>query len=171
MAFPLILLGVLSVLGGALNLPFGDLHFLESWLEPVFGDRLHHLGLSGSTKLGLAVATSALCLLGVGIAALVFLGRRVREEAVEPEVLRRGWYVDTLYSAIVETPGRLLSAWSAYVLDLKVIDGAVNGVAALVRAGGSRLRAVQSGYVRSYALAVASGAVLVLGYAVVRAGG
>ncbi|HEX2273052.1 MAG TPA: NADH-quinone oxidoreductase subunit L [Acidimicrobiales bacterium] len=171
MALPLVVLAVLSVVGGGINLPFGDLHFLESWLEPVFGEHLHHLGLSGSTKLALAVATSALCAVGLGVAALVFLGRRVREEAVEPEVLRRGWYVDTLYSALVETPGRLLSAWSAYVLDLKVIDGAVNGVASLVRAGGSRLRAVQSGYVRNYALAVASGAVLVLGYVVVRTGG
>ena len=171
MAFPLIVLAALSVAGGALNLPFGDLHFLESWLEPVFHDHLHHLGLSGSTKVGLAVATSALCLLGIGVAALVFLRRRVREERFEPEVLRRGWYVDTLYSAVVETPGRLLSAWSAYFLDLKVIDGAVNGVASLVRAGGSRLRAIQSGYVRSYALAVTSGAVLVLGYVVVRNGG
>jgi NADH-quinone oxidoreductase subunit L len=171
MAFPLIVLAALSVVGGALNLPFGDLHFLESWLEPVFHDHLHHLSLSGSTKLGLAIATSALCLLGIGLAALIFLRRRVREERFEPEVLRRGWYVDTLYSALVETPGRLLSAWSAYFLDMKVIDGAVNGVASLVRAGGSRLRAVQSGYVRSYALAVASGAVLVLGYVVVRNGG
>ena len=171
MAVPLVVLAVLSVVGGVLNLPFGDLHFLEAWLEPVFEDHLHHLGLSGSTKLVLAVAAAAASLLGIGVAALIFLGRRVREEAVEPQVLRRGWYVDTLYSAIVETPGRLLSAWSAYVLDMKVIDGAVNGVASLVRAGGSRLRAVQSGYVRNYALAVASGAVLVLGYVVVRSGG
>ncbi|HEV3401262.1 MAG TPA: NADH-quinone oxidoreductase subunit L, partial [Acidimicrobiales bacterium] len=127
MALPLIVLGVLSVVGGALNLPFGDLHFMESWLEPVFHDHLHHLGLSGSTKLALAIATSALCLLGVGVAALIFLRRRVREERFEPQLLRRGWYVDTLYSALVETPGRLLSAWSAYFLDLKVIDGSFSG--------------------------------------------
>jgi NADH-quinone oxidoreductase subunit L len=171
MTLPLVVLAGLSVVGGVLNLPFGDIHFLETWLEPVYEGRLHHLELEGSTKVALAAATSALCLLGLGVAALIYLGRRVREEAVEPQVLRRGWYVDTLYSAVVETPGRLLSAWSAYFLDLKVIDGAVNGVASLVRAGGTRLRAVQSGYVRSYALAVASGAVLVLGYVVVRAGG
>ena len=171
MALPLVVLAVLSAVGGGLNLPFGKLHFLEGWLEPVFGEHLHHLGLSDSTKLGLAAATTALCLLGLGVAALIFLRHAVREEVVEPQVLRRGWYVDTLYSAIVEKPGRLLSSWSAFSFDQKVIDGAVNGVASLVRAGGSRLRAVQSGYVRNYALAVASGAVLVLGYVVVRTGG
>ena len=54
------------------------------------------------------------------------------------------------------------------MFDAKVIDGAVNGVASLVRAGGSRLRVVQSGFVRSYALAVALGAVGILAFALVR---
>ncbi|MFN2606851.1 MAG: NADH-quinone oxidoreductase subunit L [Acidimicrobiales bacterium] len=170
MAFPLVVLAALAALGGLLNLPFGRWDFLERWLAPVVGERLHELTLSGSAKLAFAAATTALCLVGIGVAYLIFLGHKIREEAVEPKVLRRAWYVDPLYAAVVEAPGRLLAAWSAYVFDAKVIDGAVNGVAALVRVGGSRLRAVQSGYVRNYALAVASGAVLIVGYVVVRGG-
>jgi NADH-quinone oxidoreductase subunit L len=170
MVLPLVVLAALAAVGGVLNLPFGKLDFLERWLEPVVGDRLHELALSGGAQVGFALSAAVLCLIGVAVAGLIFLAHRVREEAVEPSVLRRAWYVDALYSALIEKPGRLLSAWSAYVFDTRVVDGAVNGVASLVRAGGGRLRAVQSGYVRNYALAVASGAVLLLGYLVVRGG-
>jgi NADH-quinone oxidoreductase subunit L len=170
MALPLVVLAGLSAVGGGINLPFKDLHFLEDWLHPTVEHGLRELHLSDGTKLGLALGAVALCLVGLGVAALVFLARR-RQDALQPAVLRHAWGVDALYSAVVEKPGRLLSAWSAFVFDQKVIDGAVNGVAALVRAGGSRLRAAQSGYVRNYALAVASGAVLVLGYVLARGGG
>ncbi|MGI9034151.1 MAG: NADH-quinone oxidoreductase subunit L [Acidimicrobiales bacterium] len=170
MAFPLVVLAVLAAVGGVVNLPFGKLDFLERWLEPVVGDRLHVLTLSGPAKVGFALGTAGLAVVGIGIAYLVYLGHKVAEDAVEPRFLRRAWYVDPLYAAVIEAPGRLLAAWSAYVVDAKIIDGAVNGVAGLVRAGGGRLRAVQSGYVRNYALAVASGAVLVLGYVAVRGG-
>jgi NADH-quinone oxidoreductase subunit L len=52
--------------------------------------------------------------------------------------------------------------------DEDVVDGAVNGVATLVRAGGSRLRTVQTGFVRNYALAVGVGAVGILAFLVTR---
>jgi len=91
----------------------------------------------------------------------------VREEAVEPRVLQRAWYVDELYQGTVEAPGRALADLSAS-FDRTVIDGAVNGMGALVRAAGSRLRAVQTGFVRNYALGVAGGAVSVLAYVLAR---
>jgi len=55
-------------------------------------------------------------------------------------------------------------------VDARAIDGAVNGVAAAVQGGGSRLRVVQSGYVRNYALGMAVGAVLLVGFFLSRAG-
>jgi len=170
MTFPLVVLAALAAVGGLLSLPFGSFHPLETWLEPVFGDRLHELSLSGSSQLAYALGTVVLALVGIAIAYLIYLGHKVREESVEPTVLCRAWYIDPLYAAVIERPGRMLSNWLAYFLDAKVVDGAVNGVAALVRGGGSRLRAVQSGYVRNYALAVASGAVLIVGYVLVRGG-
>ncbi len=170
MTFPLVVLAGLAVVGGLLSLPFGDLAFLEHWMEPMLGESLHHLSLTGSEQATFALGTVALGLVGIGVAYLIFLRHKVREDAVEPTVLRRAWYVDPLYAAVIERPGRLLCRFCAFVFDAKVIDGAVNGVAALVRGSGNRLRAVQSGYVRNYALAVASGAVLVLGYVVVRGG-
>jgi NADH-quinone oxidoreductase subunit L len=117
---------------------------------------------------GLIAVTTIGALAGLGIAYAIWLRGRVKESTVEPEALRRAWYVDELYQKIVEAPGRALANFSAFVVDAKIIDGTVNGVGALVRAGGSRLRGVQSGFVRSYALAVAVGAVAILAYAVAR---
>ena len=140
---------------------------LEHWLESVLAHP-HHFASSSSTKLGLILVTTVAALAGVGIAYLIWMRRRVKESAVEPEVLRRAWYVDELYQRVVEAPARAFGNFSAFVVDAKVIDGTVNGVGALVRAGGSRLRTVQSGFVRNYALAVAVGAVAILAYAVAR---
>jgi len=161
MALPLVVLAVLAAIGGILKSP------LEHWLEPVLAHP-HHFASSSSTKLGLILVTTVAALAGVGIAYLIWTGRRVKESAVEPQVLRRAWYVDELYQKVVEAPSRALANFSAFVVDAKVIDGTVNGVGALVRAGGSRLRTVQSGFVRNYALAVAVGAVAILAYAVAR---
>ena len=171
MTLPLVVLALLAAAGGAINLPFHGAERLHHWLEPVFEDRLHHLGLESGAKLALVAVAVGLALAGVAAAYAVVLGRRVREEAVEPAFLRRGWYVDDLYRAVVETPGRVLSGWSASFVDRKVIDGAVNGVAGLVGAAGSRLRVVQSGFVRNYALAVLVGVVGVLGFLLARGGG
>jgi NADH-quinone oxidoreductase subunit L len=84
--------------------------------------------------------------------------------------LKRAWGVDSLYSGVIEAPGRALSAFAAYVIDARVIDGAVNGLGALVRGGGGVLRKVQTGYVRNYALGVAFGATVLLGWVMVRSG-
>ncbi|HUQ62990.1 MAG TPA: NADH-quinone oxidoreductase subunit L [Acidimicrobiales bacterium] len=167
---PLVVLAVGATFGGLLNLPFHGWEFLHSWLEPVLGDRLHELTIGGDTELALALTAVALVFVGMGIAWLVYLGHKLRQEAMEPLVLRRAWYVDPLYASVVEKPGRVLADFSAYVFDKRIIDGAVNGVAGLVRLGGGRLRSVQTGYVRNYALVIAAGAVLLLAYMVSRVG-
>ena len=163
MTFPLIALAVLAAVGGILKSP------LEHWLETVLAHP-HHFASSSSTKLGLAAVAAASAISGILIARAIWLrGKKARQDSLEPKALQRAWYVDELYQKTVEAPGRALANFSAFVFDTKIIDGTVNGVGALVRAGGSRLRGVQSGFVRSYALAVGVGAVAILAYAVARA--
>jgi NADH-quinone oxidoreductase subunit L len=165
MAIPLVVLAVLSAIAGVLNLPFGGL-VLEHFLHPVFEERLHELHLETGMKVLLAGLATAASLTGIGIAYLIYMRKRL--PTLEPEVLRRAWYVDDLYDDAVATPGRRLAAFSADFVDTKVIDGAVNGTGALVDLGGRGLRRVQSGFVRNYALAVAVGAVGILAYMVAR---
>ena len=170
MLVALVTLALLSVAGGALNLPFTPkLKVLEHWLHPVFGPTLREVSVGSGLEVGLALGSAAVALLGVALGLAAWRGR-VERPALEPEVLRRAWYVDEAVSALVAGPGTEAAEVLADKVDAGTIDGAVNGLAALVRGAGTRLRRVQTGYVRNYALGVACGAVLLLAYAVVRAG-
>ena len=109
------------------------------------------------------------CLAGIGLGLRVW-ERSPSHDALEPVFLRRAWLIDWLYAQVIERPGEALSSFAAWVVDRRVIDGSVNGVATLVRDGGGRLRKLQTGYVRNYALGIAAGTVAILAYMVVRAG-
>jgi NADH-quinone oxidoreductase subunit L len=166
---PLVVLAGLAVVGGAINLPFNhDVAFLENWLEPVLGENLHHFETEGTGKLVLALV--ALAIAGVGIAAGWRAWRRTERPELEPALFRHAWGIDDLYRAFIEAPGRALASFSADVVDRRVVDGAVNGVAVVVRQGGSQLRRLQTGFVRNYALGVAAGTALLLGWFLIRAG-
>jgi NADH-quinone oxidoreductase subunit L len=166
---PLAVLAVLAFAGGALNLPFTDkLELLGRWLHPVVGLTEAEVEVATGMKIALAAIATVAGLAGIAGAYLVYL--RQRAKAIEPDILLRAWRVDETISAAVDGPGRAAAAFAADVVDKRGIDGAVNGIGVLVREGGTRLRAVQTGYVRSYALAIAAGSVLLLGWFITRAG-
>jgi NADH-quinone oxidoreductase subunit L len=166
MTVPLIALSVLAIVGGVINLPFSNrVDFLEDFLHPVLGVNEAEIAVSTGTKVALAVIAVGAGLVGLAIAAAVYLRHRVR--AVEPEVLAHAWYYDQEVTAFMGGPGRKSFDAIAW-FDTHIIDGAVNGVAALVRDLGRRLRLVQSGFLRSYALGVTIGVVVVLGYFITR---
>ncbi len=171
MTTPLVVLGFLSVVGGALLLPFGKLDFLRRWLEPVLPAAIAPEAHSSTAlKLALGVAVTVLCVIGL-VAGLVPWGRLAERPRLEPEVLRHAWYYDESVAAFVGGPGEEFADFTAYGVDKGVIDGGVNGIAWLVRHGGGQLRRLQTGYVRNYALGVAGGAAALLLYVVIRAGG
>jgi NADH-quinone oxidoreductase subunit L len=168
MTVPLVVLAVLSVVGGALNLPFtDDLKFLERWLEPVVAGNEAVIDVTTATKLGLAAIATLAALVGIFLGVRVYLQRRAK--AIEPEVLAEGWYYDSAVTAFMGGPGR--QGFDAVAtFDAEVVDGAVNGVAAAVRGSGKGLRVLQTGFVRSYALGVAVGVVGLLAYFLTRGG-
>ncbi|MGH9084128.1 MAG: NADH-quinone oxidoreductase subunit L [Acidimicrobiales bacterium] len=168
MTFPLVVLAGLSLVGGGLNLPFTkDLHLLEHWLEPVIEGNERVLDLATGTKVGLAVIAMVVAGLGIALAVRVYLQHRAR--AIEPAILADAWRYDSSIAAFAGGPGRA-GFQAASDFDRTVIDGAVDGVAGLVRRGGRGLRVVQSGYVRSYALGVGVGVIVLLGYFLTRVG-
>jgi len=168
MLVPLIALALLAIVGGLLNLPLKPLDLLDKWLQPVVGaaSNLRHMSTAG--KWASTVATTALCLGGIGLGFSTW-ARSPEHEALEPAPLKRAWYIDPLYAAVIEKPGLVLADVGAWFVDKEVIDGAVNGIGSLVRGGGSQLRKLQTGYVRNYALGIAAGTVAILGYVVFRA--
>ncbi len=164
---PLVVLAVAAASAGGLNLP-GALT-LEHFLEPIFLGHVHEVAVSGAGK----VVLGALAVIGaaVGIlAARAFYLRGARPvERIEPAVLRRAWLVDEGMAAFFGGPGRAI-AQGAADLDREIVDGAVNGVAVAVREAGTQLRQVQTGNVRQYALGMAGGAALLLGFFFLRMG-
>ena len=182
MLFPLGVLAVLSVIGGLINQPFGGKGIsmkLEHWLEESFipGTSIHsffsaHGSVASGTKLTLAIIATLAGVVGIALGASQWLSRTTPESQAKLELplLQRAYGVDAIYSATVEKPGRKLSEFLAFVVDRRGIDGVVNGMATLVRSGGTQLRKLQNGYVRSYALGIAGGMVALLLWALVRAG-
>jgi NADH-quinone oxidoreductase subunit L len=164
MTVPLVVLAALSVVGGALNLPVRH-PLLDKWLDPVLAAAAEP---ATSTKWVLGVVVTALALAGIAAGFRLWSTRAERPQ-LEPVVLKRAWGVDALYAVIFGTGGGLVAAESA-AIDKAVIDGAVNGAGNVVRLAGTQLRRLQTGYVRNYALGIAAGAVLLLGYGVVRLG-
>ena len=169
MTVPLVLLSGGAIAGGLLNLPLtDDLKFLEHWLEPVVEGAEHHLTLGTGAKWVLA--------LDLGGRRADRHRRRRRGLPATPgrprpyraaRVLARGWYIDETMARVAGGPGRRLFDAVAW-FDRNVIDGAVNGVATLVRSTGSRVRTLQTGFVRTYAVGVGAGAVALLVYVILR---
>ena len=166
MTLPLIVLAGLAAVAGFINLPFtDDSQVFEHWMEPVVEVGEAHLSLSGGAQWALAVGSVVAGLIGIALAWAIYLRKRIRP--VEPEILAHAWYIDETIARTVDGPGEAAFEGTA-TFDRVVIDGAVNGTGSLIRGLGERLRVVQSGYVRSYALAVALGAVALMVYVVSR---
>ncbi len=168
MAVPLVVLAVCSAIAGVIDLPFHNLVFLERWLNPVDGGTLYHHpeGLVATWTFG--VIDGVLAIAGAVTAAQLWR-RAVNRPALEPSLLAAAWGIDGAYDRFLARPSRA-GAVALAEGDRRVIDGAVMGLARLVRASGSRLRRVQDGYVRNYALGLVAGVVLLVGYMIVRAG-
>ncbi|MBB5871288.1 NADH-quinone oxidoreductase subunit L [Allocatelliglobosispora scoriae] len=161
MTIPLILLAVGSVGAGALMATR-----VPEWLEPVLGEPINeeaHLAHLNHTLI--TVLSIGITVLGAGLGYLLFRrGTALVEQPAGPLVTaaRRNLYADAFNEAVFEKPGRWLTRALVYV-DSKGVDGLVNGLAALVGGSSGRLRRTQTGYVRTYALSMLTGAVLVVG--------
>ncbi|MEY2582711.1 MAG: NADH-quinone oxidoreductase subunit [Ilumatobacteraceae bacterium] len=160
MLLPLVVLAGLSIIGGAINLPFSaTTEKLTQWLEPVVGVHESH-----TSKVPFAAIATAAAL--VGIAASIMIYAKHRAKPIEPKVLADGWYYDQAVSRFMGGPGRKAFGAVAWA-DSNIVDGAVNGAGRLVRGTAQRIRTVQSGNVRNYAAAIGVGVVLILGWFVV----
>jgi NADH-quinone oxidoreductase subunit L len=168
MTFPLIVLAVLATLGGFANLPFHpDLVFLERWLNPVVGASVRQLHYHAGTEWLFAIADAAFALTGVAVATVLWRNATDRP-AVEPRFLFMAWFLDWAEDTVLAKNGERLASFTSAVVESKAIDGVVNGLATLVGWTGERLRRVQTGYVRTYALGLVAGLVAIGAFLLVR---
>jgi NADH-quinone oxidoreductase subunit L len=158
MTWPMIVLAVGSVAAGGL-LIVNDR--LQNFLAPVVGvPPVEHgfVTTAGIVALVLAVA-------GVGLAWLMY--GRIPVAAVAPQgnplvvAARKDLYGDAFNESVLMRPGQWLTRLSVY-FDNRGVDGLVNTTAALVGGTSGRWRRLQNGFVRSYALSMLAGAVLLV---------
>ncbi|MFM7337456.1 MAG: proton-conducting transporter membrane subunit, partial [Actinomycetota bacterium] len=168
MLIPLLVLSVLSVVGGAMQLPFSkELHFLEHWLAPVVEESEAYIGKSWAYQNKYLLLMLAIVVATTGIILAVAVYAKGKFKVVEPKVLEQAWHYDTAVARVVAGPGAAsfnLIAW----IDTNIVDGIVNGVGQVVRGAAGSLRKTQSGFVRVYALLISIGAVAILGWLLLR---
>ena len=159
MTVPLILLAVGSVAAGWLMSTT-----VPDWLEPVLGvEQEEPHGVLSHTAI--TILSILFTLVGAGLAWMMFRNGTAKQEQPAGALVtaaRRNLYTDAFNEAVFEKPGIYLTRALVY-LDNKGVDGAVNGLAAAVGGSSGRLRRLQTGFVRSYALSMLTGAVLVVG--------
>jgi NADH-quinone oxidoreductase subunit L len=159
MGLPLVVLAVLSVLGGLIQLPFSTAtKRLEGWLEPtLFGNEVH-LSVGTGTLWVLAAVAVAGGVVGILVAVAAYLQRRVDHRSFEQPILADAWRFDRLVSNFMGGPGRAGFEATAD-FDSTVVDGAVESVATMVKAEARLLRRFHNGLVRTYAAGIGVGAV------------
>ena len=162
MTLPLVVLAVLAIGGGLMQLPFSSsTKRLEAWLEPsLFGNEVH-LGLGAGTQWVLAAVAVVGGAVGIALALVVYLQRRISDRAIERPLLADAWRFDRYVSGFMGGPGRRgFEATTRF--DERVVDGAVWGVAGIVSRTAGVLRLFHNGMVRTYAAGIGVGAVALL---------
>ena len=172
---PLVILAVLSTIGGWFALPafFQGPDYFANFLGPVFGghESAEAAGEIAAHQLELILAGVAVgaALIGLGIAYWLYLKRPGKADGLAHSLkpayttLLNKYYVDELYAAAVVRPLLWISTnvlWKA--ADVAGIDGAVNGIADGARTIGDGVRRTQSGNTRSYAVWVVVGAIVII---------
>jgi NADH-quinone oxidoreductase subunit L len=159
MTWPMILLAVGSVASGGFFAIGGT---LEHWLEPVVGA---HEAEHATPAWVVTIVVLAVVAAGIAIAYRMYGTRPVPELAPAGSALtvaaRQDLYGDAFNERTFMRPGQLLTK-GLVEIDNDAIDGAGNGLAALVGRSSDGFRQVQTGFARSYALSMLTGAALVV---------
>jgi len=173
MTFPLVVLGLLALVAGfTLSTFTGEGGRIQVFLAPVVGAPEHYEPIA--TAVWLSLAATGMAAVGAGVAWVLYGSGRVDWLALRARFasawrpLAERLYVDQVYEFFTVTLGRALAAFLAVTVDQRAIDGAVNGVAELVGIGARSGRRLQSGLVRTYALGMLGGAVLIVAFLVFR---
>ncbi|MDQ3681699.1 MAG: NADH-quinone oxidoreductase subunit L, partial [Bacteroidota bacterium] len=153
MTIPLIVLAVLSIIGGIVGVPEVFMHGGErvnQFLAPVVPTAIHHI--EHSTELLLMASTTAIAIIAIVVAWFRYRNYKEEQPGAFGKVLQNKWYVDELYNSVFVKPVNKLGSIANRYFERSGIDALVNGVGRLVNYGGRQMRWLQSGQVGSYVL-------------------
>ncbi len=158
MTIPLIILAVLSIVGGYVGVPeaLGGHHELALYLTPVVKSAEHHL--THGTEYTLMVVSTFLVLISILFSWLKFRNYKIEADAKGfGKILQNKWYVDDIYQLLIVRPLQNVAGFLNKIVESKIIDGAVNGVGKLINYGSRQMRWLQSGQVGAYVLLMVIG--------------
>jgi NADH-quinone oxidoreductase subunit L len=161
MTIPLIILAILSVIGGFIGVPeaLGGKHELAQFLAPVIKISAHHL--DHTTEYILMGLSTTLVLASIFTAYSLYKNYKSEGDATGfGKVLQNKWYVDELYNTAIVQPLSALGTFFNNIIEKKGIDGFVNGVGKAVNYGSRQIRLLQSGQVGAYVLLMVIGMLL-----------
>ncbi|MDP6482324.1 MAG: NADH-quinone oxidoreductase subunit L [Nitrospinota bacterium] len=170
MTLPLVVLGVLAVIGGWVGVPiFQGADILGDFLAPVFAGAAGSAEAHGSVGLELGLMVVSLAVAGFGI-FLAYRMHLARPESAKKaadrfpalhRLLLNKFYVDELYDSLFVIPLRnaALTLWRG--VDVLLVDGLVNGVGGAFRKLSGVVRAFQTGHAKTYLLSMVVGVVAI----------
>ena len=166
MTVPLIILAVLSIIGGFVGVPEalmsgGDR--ITEFLSPVITKHEGH-EISHTKEYFLMGLSTVLIIIAILFARWRFRNYQPKEESGFGKILENKWYVDELYDKVIANPLNRLAGFLTNVFEKYIIDGVVNGVGKAVNYGSRQLRLLQSGQVGSYVLLMVLSILLLLLY-------
>jgi NADH-quinone oxidoreductase subunit L len=172
MTLPLIVLAVLSTVGGFIGVPYAfvnrDINVIEHILEPAVAhmpateatDHADEHAHVGEERL-LAGVSIAIAFLGIGLGWMVFKKRPLLEM---PRLLENKYYVDEIYDTALIRPIETTSREGFWkFVDKGAIDGGLHAIGDAVTELGRAARYLQAGFVRAYAAIILLGALILIG--------
>ena len=173
--FPLIILAILSTVGGFLGLPaiMSNTHLIKNYLAPIFSfSNIVTEPEHPSDRAEYIIIIVAIIVLPM----IVFwaINRYIKKSSVPPSddvkvspirnFIYHKYYIDEFYDAIIVTPINLLGRLFHEFIESELIDGIVNSVGKTVIWSGNKLRYLQSGAIGFYVFAMVAGIVAILLY-------
>lgn len=175
MTVPLIILAILSAIGGFIGLPhyLGVPNMFDHWLEPVFKsanaitESYRH---TGEHPIAIELVFVLISVIVASVSIFISFRKFSKQEKFEEEkgfgkVLENKYYLDEIYDAAIVNPIQKSSEkflWN--IFDIKIIDGAVNGIAKYFSRLGGEWRKLQTGVIQDYATFAIAGIVLIIAY-------
>lgn len=167
MTLPLLVLAIMAIVVGWVGTPWAN--YFAAFLAP----EEHHAAGPDSTAMTLMAISTVIAVVAI-LSAWVVYGRK-RVPDVDAEPLARGipwlhkflvnkWFIEPFYYGVIVRYGAVGLAYASAWFDRHVIDGIVNGIAAIVGGVGQGLRHVQSGHLQFYAMVIFAALVIVAVY-------
>ncbi len=167
MAVPLVILAVASVFVGFVGFPPEDGVFHHFLHESFHHIHAHHVSMTMTYAFG--IISTVVALSGVVVAYVTYMRKSINTDELAERFsgvynfLLNKWYIDEFFMAAVVNPLKDIANFLWKIVDVKIIDGIVNGVGYGISGTSQRLRKVQTGMVANYALQIAIGMVLLVG--------